>query len=89
MKTKKLNKWKKCYSEKKPTKLSWPMIATSDKKKIYSKRKKTHKITMAPWVPNLILSCHALYITKSGFFWITSKNSSPWDSGTDRETGGD
>ena len=40
MKTKKLNKWKKCYSEKKPTKLSWPMIATSDKKKKLFEKKK-------------------------------------------------
>ena len=36
---------KKYYSEKKPTKLSWPMGAKSDKSIFYSKRKKTTKLS--------------------------------------------
>ena len=63
MKIKKLKKWKTYYSEKKPTKLSCPMSAKSDKKSFYSKRKKTQNCD-GPWVPNLILSYQALYITK-------------------------
>ena len=46
MKIKKLKKWKKYYSEKKPTKLSCPISAKSDKKRFYSKRKKP---TELPW----------------------------------------
>ena len=52
-------------------------------------QKKTQQKYHGPWVPNLILSYQALFITKKGFFWIASKNFSSWDSGTDRETGGD
>ena len=49
MKIKELKKWKKYYSEKKLTKLSWPMSAKSDQKISYlkSKKKKKKKITMA------------------------------------------
>ena len=66
--------------------LSWPMSAKSDKKNFIQKEKKQNYD--GPWVPNLILSYEALYIMKWGFFWIASKNFSPWDSGTGRETGG-
>ena len=78
MKIKELKKWKKYYSEKKLTKLSWPMSAKSDQKISYlkSKKKKKKKFLIkkakkkkkknyhGPWVPNLILSYQALYITK-------------------------
>ena len=66
MKIKELKKWKKYYSEKKLTKLSWPMSAKSDQKISYlkSKKKKKKKNYHGPWVPNLILSYQALYITK-------------------------
>ena len=43
MKIKKLKKWQK-YSSKNLTKLSWPMSAKSDKKKIYSKSKNNTKL---------------------------------------------
>ena len=59
---KKPKKWKNYYSEKNPTKLSWPMSAKSDKFFI-QKEKKTQNYH-GPWVPNLILSYQALYITK-------------------------
>ena len=39
MKIKKWKKWKKCYSEKNPTKLSRPMSAKSDKKFLFKKKK--------------------------------------------------
>ena len=45
---KEIEQMKKILFRKNPTKLSWPMIATSDKKIFYSKRKKKRKITMAP-----------------------------------------
>ena len=63
MKIKKLKKWKKYYSEKSPTKLSWPMSAKSDKKKFLFKKKKPRNYHGA-WMPNLMLSYEALYITK-------------------------
>ena len=43
MKIKELKKWKKYYSEKKLTKLSWPMSAKSDQKISYLKSKKKKK----------------------------------------------
>ena len=46
MKIKKLKKLKKYYSENGPTKLSWPISATSNKKFFLFKKKK-NKITMA------------------------------------------
>ena len=46
MKLKKLEKRKNYYSEKNPTKLSWPMSAKSDKFFI-QKEKKKYKIAMA------------------------------------------
>ena len=52
-------------------------------------QKKNPQNYHGPWVPNLILSYQTLYIAKYGFFLIASKNFSPWDSGTDRGTGGD
>ena len=65
MKIKELKKWKKYYSEKKLTKLSWPMSAKSDQKISYLKSKKKKKKNYhGPWVPSLILSYQALYITK-------------------------
>ena len=64
MKMKKLKKQKNEKKwEKKPTKLSWPMSAKSDKNFFYSERKKAQNYH-GPWVPNLILSYQALYITK-------------------------
>ena len=63
MKIKKLKEWEKHYSQENPTKLSWPMSVKSNKKIFYSKRKKTQNYHRS-WVPNLILSYHALYITK-------------------------
>ena len=54
MKIKKLKK--KCYSEKNPTKLSWLIIAKSDKKNFI----KNEKNTKLPWP----MSYQALYIMK-------------------------
>ena len=49
MKIKELKKWKKYYSEKKLTKLSWPMSAKSDQKISYLKSKKKKKKKKLPW----------------------------------------
>ena len=40
-------KRKKSYSEKKPTKLLWPMSAKSDKKTFLFKKKNKQKVSMA------------------------------------------
>ena len=65
MKIKKLKKWKKIYysDKKNPQNYHGPVSAKSDKKFFIQKEKKTQNYH-GPWVPNLILSYQALYITK-------------------------
>ena len=41
MKSKKIEKIKRYYSEQKPTKLSWPMTAKSDQIILFKKKKTT------------------------------------------------
>ena len=60
---KKIEKMKKIFRKKNPTKLSWSESAKSDKKNFIQKEKKTQNYH-GLLVPDLILSYQALYITK-------------------------
>ena len=73
---KKMEKMKNYYSEKKPTKISWPMSVKSDQRKILFKNKTS---TKQPWpmsakpetqLPGFIYN-------EIRIFWIASKNFSP------------
>ena len=85
----------RCQSTKTKKKKRIKITNKTKKKKKNEKMKKniiqknTPQNYHGPSLPNLILSYQALYITKNGFFWIASKNFFSWNSGIDRETGGD
>ena len=90
MKIKKLKKWKKYYSKKKKiTKLSWPTSVKSVKTFFIRKDKKKHKITIAHECQIWYLVTKPYIKRNKEIFWISYKNFSLWDSGTDRETGRD
>ena len=61
---KNLKKWKKYYYEKKSHKIILAYECQIRLKNVYLKKKKNTQNYNGPWVPNLILSYQALYITK-------------------------